>query len=312
MAKVKGGLGRGLEALIRPAAERSKPAVPSEPIASPAAREGNEIAEIDIARIRPNPYQPRADFDESALDELKRSIIEKGIIQPITVRRTSNGDYELVSGERRVRAAMEAGLRRIPAYLIEVKHDEEMLELALIENLQREHLNPIEIAISYRRLITDCNLTQEDVARKIGKDRTTVTNFLRLLKLPEKIQTALRKNQLTTGHARALVAIEDEKTQLKIFDRIIKKGLNVRQVEEAVRSLGEKKVHKARIAGRLPSGTLSAISSVEERIRNTLATKVKVVPRGAGKGEIIIEYYSNDDLDRLLDLFAIIERYNYS
>lgn len=311
MAKVKGGLGRGLEALIRPAVERPKPDATPEAASSSVGREGSEISHIDIARIRPNPYQPRADFDETALDELKRSIVEKGIIQPITVRRTQNSDYELVSGERRVRAAMEAGLTKIPAYIIEVKRDEEMLELALIENLQREHLNAIEIAISYRRLINDCNLTQEEVAQKIGKDRTTVTNFLRLLKLPEKIQTALRKNQLTSGHARALVAIEDEKTQLKIFDRIIKKGLNVRQVEEFVRNLGEKKTARARIVGRLPNATLSAISSVEERIRNTLATKVKVVPKGNGKGEIIIEYYSNDDLDRLLELFAIIERYNY-
>jgi ParB family chromosome partitioning protein len=310
MAKVKGGLGRGLEALIRPAVERPQTVPPEETTSHMVARPGSEISEIAIAKIRPNPYQPRADFDETALDELKRSIIEKGIIQPITVRRIPSGEYELVSGERRVRAAMEAGLKEIPAYIIEVKRDEEMLELALIENLQREHLNPIEIAISYRRLITECNLTQEEVAQKISKDRTTVTNFLRLLKLPEKIQTALRKNQLTPGHARALVAIEDEKTQLKIFDRIIKKGLNVRQVEEIVRTLGKKKEPKTPAAARLPAGTLSAISSIEERIRNTLATKVKVVPKGGGKGEIIIEYYSNDDLDRLLELFSIIEKYN--
>jgi ParB family chromosome partitioning protein len=300
MAKLKSGLGRGLEALIRPVPDRPKP-----------AGEGRDLSEIDLSRVRPNPYQPRADFDETALDELKRSIIEKGIIQPITVRRAKNGDFELVSGERRVRAAAEAGLQKIPAYIIDVQRNEEMLELALIENLQREHLNPIEIAISYRRLINDCNLTQEEVAQKISKDRTTVTNFLRLLKLPERIQSALRKNQLTQGHARALVTLEDEKTQLKLFERIIKKGLNVRQVEELVRNVGEKKGSKPRIAGRITTATSSAISSVEERIRNTLATKVQVVPKGGGKGEIIIEYYSNDDLDRLLDLFSIIEKYNY-
>lgn len=309
MAKVKGGLGKGLAALIRPALESERPQPSGVPTIT-AQREGGEIAEIDIAKIRPNPYQPRADFDEAALDELKRSIIEKGIIQPITVRRRKDGEYELASGERRVRAALEAGMKKIPAYIIEVQRDEEMLELALVENLQREHLNPIEIAISYRRLINDCNHTQEDVAQKIGKDRTTVTNFLRLLKLPEKIQLALRKNELTTGHARALVTIQDERTQLKLLDRIVKKGLNVRQVEQLVRSLGEKGEQKSRIAGHIPTAMQSAITSVEERIRRALATKVKVQPKKDGKGEIIIEYYSNDDLDRLLDLFNVIEKYN--
>lgn len=307
MAKVKGGLGKGLAALIRPPAETERPAPAAAPPPS-ADRKGGEIAEVDIAAVRPNPYQPRADFDEEALDELKRSIIEKGIIQPITVRRANDGYYELVSGERRIRAAREAGLGRIPAYIIEVKRDEEMLELALIENLQREHLNPIEIAISYRRLIEECTLTQEDVAKKIGKDRTTVTNFLRLLRLPDKIQQSLRKNQLSTGHARALVAIPDEKVQLRIFERIMKKGLSVRQVETMVRNLSKEKTEK-RIFHISPASQ-SAISSIEEKIRRTMGTKVKVQPKGEGRGEIIIEYYSHNDLDRLLDLFAIIDKYN--
>jgi ParB family chromosome partitioning protein len=304
MAKVKGGLGKGLAALIRPApeSERPKPAAP--PTEAPHHAEG-DIGEIEISRVQPNPFQPRADFDVTALDELKRSIIEKGIIQPITVRRKGE-EYELVSGERRVRAALEAGLKKIPAYVIEVERDEEMLELALIENLQREHLNPIEIAISYRRLITDCNLTQDEVGQKIGKDRTTVTNFLRLLKLPEKIQAALRKNQITSGHARALVAIDDQKTQTRIFERIVKKGLSVRQVEQMVRSLGERKESKKVIP--LSGASNSALTSVEEKIRNTLATKVTVTSKGGGRGQIVIEYYSHDDLDRLLDLFNIIEK----
>ncbi len=307
MAKVKGGLGKGLAALIRPASG-SEDAKPGGTAAPSSQRAAGEIAQIDIEKIRSNPFQPRADFDEDALDGLRRSILEKGVIQPITVRRSTGGSHQLVSGERRVRAAREAGLRKIPAYIIEVQRDEEMLELALIENLQREHLNPIEIAISYRRLLNDCNFTQEEVAQKIGKDRTTVTNFLRLLKLPEKIQLALRKNQLSTGHARALVAVSDEKTRLKLFDRIIKKDLNVRQVEELVRSLGEKKIHKK--VFRLSAPVESAISSVEERIRRALGTRVKVHPRENGKGEITIEYYSHDDLDRLLELFAAIEKNN--
>src|SRR5262249_17948541 len=181
----------------------------------------------------------RADFDPQALDELKESIREKGIIQAVTVRRAEDGMYELISGERRIRASTELGLKTIPAYVIEVKDKEEMLELALIENLQREHLNPVEIAISYQRLMQDVGLSAEDIARKVSKDRTTVVNFLRLLKLPAKIQETLRKGTLTMGHARALVALPDEKTQLRFFDKIIKRDLNVRQVEKLVREFGK-------------------------------------------------------------------------
>ena len=306
MAKPKGGLGKGLSALIRPTPEIDRPKL-TEPAEGAAAREGGQISQIDIEKVRPNPYQPRADFDEAALDELKRSIMEKGIIQPITVRTTNDGWYELVSGERRVRASLEAGIRQIPAYIIKVERDEEMLELALVENLQREHLNPIEIAISYRRLIDECTLTQEDVAQKIGKDRTTITNFLRLLKLPEKIRQSLRKNELSQGHARALISLPDENTQLKIFERIIKNGLSVRQVEQLVRNVG--KTQKEKKSFSLSPSSQSALTSVEDKLRHILGTKVKVLPGAEGKGEITIEYYSNDDLDRLLDLFVVIEKY---
>ena len=161
------------------------------------------LAGIEIDRIRPNPFQPRTDFDQSAIEELSRSILEKGLIQPITVRRLGE-EYQLVSGERRLRAVQRAGLARIPAFIIEVKTDAEMLELALVENIQREELNPVEIAHAYQRLIEECQLTQEEVGQKVGKDRSTVTNFLRLLKLPERVKDGLRKGQLTMGHARAL------------------------------------------------------------------------------------------------------------
>ncbi len=299
MSKIRPVLGRGLASLI--------PRQPSTPPAPETrADDGTStqiIASIELDLIRHNPYQPRADFDQVALDELKRSILEKGIIQPISVRRYMDG-YQLISGERRVRAARDAGLTHVPAYILDVRTDEEMLELALIENLQREHLNPIEIAISYRRLIEDCNFTQEEVSHRIGKDRTTVTNFLRLLKLPEEIQFSLRRGQITTGHARALVALEDPRTQLDIFRAITAKDLSVREVERLVRERGRRKSprrHKSEPA------LTSALSSVEDRLRRILSTKVQVKPLSGGKGDICIEYYSAEDLERLLEMFFELE-----
>jgi len=307
---MKSGLGKGLSALIRPAAETGEPVRQTDqqagsqpPAAGKQAAEAT-IAHLEIAKIRPNPFQPRADFDQAALDELKRSIKQKGVIQPVTVRRTEDGMYELISGERRIRASSELGLKTIPAYVIEIKSQVEMLELALIENLQREHLNPIEIAISYQRLMHDVELSVEDIAKRVSKDRTTVVNFLRLLKLPDRIQTALRKNQLSAGHARALLALPDEVAQIRLFEKTIKNDLNVRQVEKLVRefstSTKEKKVF------RITSATQSSISSIEEKIQHILGTKVRVNIHEGGKGEIIIEFYSNDDLGRLFDLITSI------
>ncbi len=301
MARPKGGLGKGLSALIR-----STPPV-ERPIATPSTvevRRDGSIDHIAINRITPNPFQPRADFDQQALDELKSSIQQKGIIQPVTVRRTSPGNYELISGERRIRAATEIGMATIPAYIIDVRNDEEMLELALIENLQREHLNPIEIAISYQRLMHDVGLSAEDVARKVSKDRTTVVNFLRLLKLPERIRHSLRKGELTMGHARALVSIPEEQQQLKLFDRIIRKGLNVRQVENLVRDVSKKSEKRSPPPRRSPD---SGVGSIEERMQQILGTRVKITLKEAGKGEITAEFYSSDDLERLFDLFLTIK-----
>jgi ParB family chromosome partitioning protein len=298
MTKARPVLGRGLESLIpRP--------VPASP---PAGRQddgvSNEvIVHIDLDKIDKNPYQPRAEFDPVALDELKRSIQEKGIIQPITVRRFDQR-YQLISGERRVRAARGAGLLQIPAYIIRVETTEEMLELALVENLQREHLNPIEVAISYRRLIEECSFTHDQLSQRIGKDRSTITNFLRLLKLPETIQAALRKGDLTTGHARALINIEDPAVQMGIFEKSMKKGLSVREVERLVQNWGR---HITRRVKAPSPEASSALSSVEDKLRQILGTKVRVRTLRAGKGEIVIEYYSADELDRLLELFATIE-----
>jgi ParB family chromosome partitioning protein len=303
--KGKQVLGRGLASLI------PRPVI-STPAVQPAGRQDDGvateiIANVEIDRIQSNPYQPRADFDPVALDELRQSIVEKGIIQPITVRRVDDG-YQLISGERRVRAAREAGLTRIPAYIIRVKSNEEMLELALIENLQREHLNPIEIAISYKRLIEEVQLTHDQLSQRIGKDRTTITNFLRLLKLPDAIQNAVRRGEVSSGHARALINVEDPAVQLAIFHRIIDKQISVREVERLARDYQRKKAKRIPVA--LPLGELgvtavgSSLASVEDKLRQRLGTKVSVKMLQDDKGEIVIEYYSPDDLERLIELIA--------
>jgi ParB family chromosome partitioning protein len=300
MAKTKSVLGRGLASLI-PRQPSGVPLAPGVPADDGAATE--VIVRVPLEKVERNPFQPRADFDPAALEELKLSILEKGVIQPITVRRISGG-YQLISGERRVRAAREAGLEQVPAYVISVRSEEEMLELALIENLQREHLNPMEIAISYRRLIEECSLTQEEVSQRIGKDRTTITNFLRLLRLPQEIQHALRTGGITTGHARALVSLEDEKRQMEIFRRALSKGLSVREVERLVRTKGKKRPASApgeRLA------VTSAVAHLEDRLQRVLGTKVRVRPITGGKGEILIEYYSASDLERLIDMIADLE-----
>lgn len=297
----KSVLGRGLASLI----PREPP--PSAPAGNARQDDGQSydtVVMVDVGKIERNPYQPRTDFDPASLVDLKNSILEKGVIQPVTVRRTEHG-YQLISGERRVRAAREAGLTQVPAYVIRVKDNEEMLELALIENLQREDLNPIEVATSYRRLIEECGLTQDLVSKKVGKDRSTVTNFLRLLKLPETIQAAVRKGEISGGHARALLGIEDNALQLSLFKRIVTRGLSVRAVEELVRKAGEAVKRNAPAGARGGVARItSSVSNIEEKLRQSLGTKVTVRAGQGGRGEIIIEYYSADDLDRLLDLFA--------
>ena len=304
MSKVKPVLGRGLASLI----PKPQPA----PAVQPPARQDDGvtseiIANIEIERIKANPYQPRADFDPVALDELRQSIVEKGIIQPITVRRLDDG-YQLISGERRVRAARDAGLTRIPAYIIQVKSDEEMLELALIENLQREHLNPIEIAISYKRLIEEVQLTHDQLSQRIGKDRTTITNFLRLLKLPDVVQNAVRRGEVSPGHARALINVEDPAVQLAIFHRIIDKQISVREVERLAREYQRQKVKQAHVVSPLGefgvTVSSSSVASVEDKLRQRLGTKVSIKTLQDGKGEIIIEYYSPDDLERLIEMIG--------
>ena len=301
----KSVLGRGLSALI-PKAPLKEVSVRHDEVGADSGGIGI-IARIGIEQIRPNPFQPRTEFDPETLAELTRSIVEKGVIQPITVRRIEGG-YQIVTGERRLRAAQKAGLAEIPAYIIAVESDEEMLELALIENIQRDTLNPIEIAHAYKRLIDECHLTQEEVADKVGKDRTTVTNFIRLLKLPGEIQAGLRKNQISMGHARALINIVSEAMQLRLYKRIVDSGLSVRKVEQLAKSTGKTSEGGPRKAA--VREISASVQSVEEKLRQTLGTKVMVRERENGRGEIVIEFYSLDDLDRLLDLFASLEKFH--
>jgi ParB family chromosome partitioning protein len=294
-------LGRGLASLI-PRQQPSTP--PPAPVGRQDDGASNDIvAQIDLDKIERNPFQPRADFDPVALDELKQSIIEKGIIQPITVRRVDD-HYQLVSGERRVRAAREAGLKQVPAYIIKVNSNEEMLELALVENLQREHLNPIEVAISYRRLIDECQLTQDQVSQRIGKERSTITNFLRLLRLPDVIQTSVRKGEISGGHARALAGMDDEVLQMKIFKRAVSRGLSVREVERLVQQKGRGRTEHA---PRVVRGSFGTLTDIEDRLRQMLGTKVQIKPIHEGKGEIMVEYYTSEDLERILEIFDKLE-----
>lgn len=301
----KSVLGRGLSALI-PKAPTKEVSVRRDELGADTGEVGT-IARIALEQIRSNPFQPRTEFDPDALAELTRSIVEKGVIQPITVRRVEGG-YQLVTGERRLRAAQNAGLPEIPAYIIAVDSDEEMLELALIENIQRETLNPIEIAHAYKRLIDECHLTQEEVAEKVGKDRSTVTNFIRLLKLPIEIQVGLRKNMITMGHARALINVQAESMQLRLYQKIVDSGISVRKIEQLAKATGKTTEGTGRKTP--PREASASVQHIEEKLRQTFGTKVNVKEREGGKGEIVIEFYSLDDLDRLLDLFASLEKFH--
>jgi ParB family chromosome partitioning protein len=300
----KSVLGRGLNALI-PKSSHMEVNIHDGSIGRDTGKIGI-IANINIGKIQPNPFQPRTDFNQNALEELTRSIQEKGIIQPITVRRVAEG-YQLISGERRLRAAQSAKLKHIPAYIISVNTDEEMLELSLIENIQREYLNPIDIANAYQRLINECRLSQEEIAKRIGKDRSTVTNFIRLLRLPSKIQDGLRKDKISMGHARALINLPNERTQVRLYEKIIDGGLSVRKVEDLVRAAQQPKKKSDR--HKEDSSNTASIQSLEERLQQALGTKVKVRTKEQGRGEIIIEFYSLDDFDRLLDIFTTIDKH---
>ncbi|HDQ45584.1 MAG TPA: ParB/RepB/Spo0J family partition protein [bacterium] len=277
-------LGRGLEALI--------PQIPPEA----EGRRAEDLFQIDVALIRVNPHQPRVVFDPDRMMQLRQSIEEHGVIQPITVRK-HDGGYELISGERRLRAVIDLGYERIPAYVIKVESEDGLLELALIENIQREDLNAVEVAHAYQRLQKEYGLTQEEVARKVGKDRATVANFVRILKLPEQVQNAIQRDEISMGHARALMGLESRDEQIRLCRKIILQQLNVRQVEDQVRKLSQadaKKTDQSR--KRNPD-----LEAIEDRFRTALGCQVKIRPSVRG-GKIEIVYYSKDDLERLTEL----------
>lgn len=266
--------------------------------ASPEQRV-NVVLEVPVDNIRPNPHQPRKEFNEERLRELAQSIEEHGLIQPITVRYIGEKRFELISGERRLRASKLAGIDKLPAYIREVS-DDDVISYALIENIQREDLNPIEVAMGYQRLIEEADFTQAEVAEQVGKNRSTVANMLRLLNLPPFIQAALRDESLTMGHARALLAVEDPEDQKAIFKKIIEKGYSVRKTEKAIKALSK---DKEKSSSQNSSDQRNAfLKEISNRLRSKLSTKVNIKSKKNG-GEIRIEYYSDEELDRLLELF---------
>jgi len=317
MSKLKPGLGRGLDALIKPQ-DYVKNGVDTEDLSTVKDDDGKQVdvlAKISVDFISRNPYQPRMGFDLEAMEELKKSILSNGLIQPITVRRTPDHKYQLVSGERRLKACKEIGYREIPAYIIQVDSDELMLALALIENIQREKLNPIEIGTAYKRLMDECHLTQEQIAEKIGKDRTTVANTIRLLRLPDKIRERLVAEDITYGHARALINLPSEEVQVELLNKIIDKNLSVRNVEQLVRnyneSTGKEIKRKTTIIKARTKADDANLSNIEDKLRKIFGTKVICRQKKDGSGELIIEYYSSEELERLFELFEIIDK-NYN
>lgn len=287
----KKALGRGLSAILQsPDTDITSKDISGEFVAG-------AIASLPLHQIDSNPFQPREEFNEEALNELADSIREQGIIQPITVRKMGYDKYQLISGERRLKASKIAGLNEIPCY-IRIANDQQMLEMALVENIQRENLNALEVAISYQRLIDECNLTQEELSKSVGKNRSTITNYIRLLKLPAEVQVAVRDNKISMGHARALINIDDELTQTTILKNIILKDLSVREVEEIARNLNKQgTTPKEKVSVEIPAEVLDFRDLVAERFN----TKVNVSLSSKGKGNIVISFSSQKQLKNILE-----------
>ena len=269
--------------------------------ASPQGTQNSAVNEVDLKLIDVNPFQPRTEFDEDALNELAESIKQLGLVTPVTLRKLDNGRYQIIAGERRCRASKIAGLSAIPAY-IRTADDQAMLELALVENIQREDLDPIEIAISYQRLIDECNLTQENLGDRVGKKRSTVTNFLRLLKLPDEIKLGLRKGLISMGHAKALLSIDDVNDQNFLFERILNERLSVREVEEIASEMKEannpdkKKKQKTKKKD-------NTYAELESKLNSFFESKVKFNRTDKGNGKIVIAFKDDQDLERIISLF---------
>ncbi len=293
MKTKKKALGRGLDAIL----QSPETDITSKDIS------GNyvvgAIANLEIGKIEANPFQPRDDFNDELIDELASSIKRQGIIQPITVRKMGYDKYQLISGERRLRAAKAAGLSEVPCY-IRVANDEQMLEMALIENIHRKDLNAIEIAISYQRLIEECQLTHEKLSDRVSKNRSTITNYLRLLKLPAEVQLAIRDNTISMGHARAILAVEEAKDQLKVLQKAVKEELSVRQVEELVRKLNSSPENEEKQAEGLPG----FFKDSADTLRQNLDTGIRIRRNNKGKGQIVISFESDQDFSRIMGLIG--------
>tara|TARA_B100001109_G_scaffold255856_1_gene261713 strand:- start:2110 stop:2997 length:888 start_codon:yes stop_codon:yes gene_type:complete len=287
----KPALGRGLSALL----EDQKTDITQKEKVSTEKTVGS-VAEIAISQIEANPFQPRTKFEEEALAELAQSIKELGIIQPVTVRKMGYDTYQLISGERRFRASQIAGLKSIPAY-IRIANDQSMLEMALVENIQRANLDAIEVAISYQRLIEECSLTQEELSQRVGKQRSTISNYLRLLKLPAAIQNAIRDGKISMGHARALVNIDSEEAQLEVFQQILNETLSVRKTEELAKT-------QKNPAGKKHNSSVLPLSLTDKKLRATLSehfkTNVRFQRKDVDKGRIVIPFESNQELEEIL------------
>ena len=298
----KQALGRGLGALLTDShAQRTTGSVENSlrKVAVPS-----NMDEIPLEQIETNPFQPRTHFDQEALEELADSIKTQGIIQPITVRKLSPEKYQLISGERRYQASKLAGLSKIPAY-VRTANDQQMLEMALIENIQRENLNAIEIALSYQRLLTECELKQEELGDRVGKKRTTVNNYLRLLKLPPVIQIALRDNSISMGHARAIINVDDPAKQLYIFNKIVNDGLSVRNVEKLVRDLTSGQPETKKESPNINPDKEREFKQLQFKLSSHFGTKVNVKTDENNKGEIKIPFVSTEDLNRILELLNL-------
>ena len=296
---VKKGLGKGLDSLITNKVE--KPVV-----TDVAIDKENGAVLVNISKVEPNREQPRKKFDEDALLELSESIKQFGVLQPLLVQERTDY-YEIIAGERRWRAAKLAGVKEVPV-IIKNLTEQEIAEISLIENIQREDLNPIEEAQAYKRLLTEFNLKQDEVAERVSKSRTAVTNAMRLLKLNEKVQQMLIDEMLTTGHARALLAIEDEEKQYEIAQRIFDEKLNVRDTEKLVKNIQNEKNNPITEKNKIDPQLIAVYRDLEEQMKSILGTKVFINPKDEKKGKLEIEYYSQDELDRIIDLIRTVDR----
>lgn len=303
----KNVLGRGLGALIEESSTTSMSNDRNQ-------RTEAAVREVEIDKIEINPYQPRKNFDDEALAELSESIKQLGIIQPITVRKMENGRFQLISGERRMRASQLAGLTTLPAYIREAD-DQAMLELALVENIQREDLDAIEISISYQRLIDECNLTQEALSERVGKKRATVANYLRLLRLPAEIQLGIRDKKLSMGHARTLLGIDDQDLMLEIYTRILSEELSVRKTEELVRDVIEAREYQDVVSGSESDeegDSIQPISREEDKalvgnLKEIFNKKVKLSRSVNGSGKIVIPFKSDEELSKIISIFDLLK-----